>query len=170
MFFLNRTTRSGIASGGVIGGMNQDAKDKVGARFNKQDLVRRIRMISEYRERIHLTNLDAAEYLSQLKGVLPSKSLIYLDPPYFVKGGELYRNHYRYDDHAEIAAIVSELGLPWIVSYDDVREIRDLYRSFRHREYLLNYSAAKIQTGSEIMFFSDWLTPPYGINRYLAVT
>ena len=41
-FFLNRTNRSGIILGGVIGGKNQDGPWKLNARFNKLDLIQRI--------------------------------------------------------------------------------------------------------------------------------
>ena len=47
-FFLNRTNRSGIISGGVIGGQEQDGDWKLDCRFNKPDLIKRIRMISEF--------------------------------------------------------------------------------------------------------------------------
>jgi hypothetical protein len=50
-----------------------------------------------------------------------SDTLLYLDPPYYVKGGGLYQNYYSHQDHAKIAALVSELPFPWLVSYDAAR-------------------------------------------------
>jgi len=51
-FFLNRTNRSGvIKSGGVIGGLEQLGKYKIDCRFNKADLIRRIKRVSKYRSR-----------------------------------------------------------------------------------------------------------------------
>jgi DNA adenine methylase len=41
-FFLNRTNRSGIILGGVIGGKNQGGTWKLNARFNKPELIDRI--------------------------------------------------------------------------------------------------------------------------------
>src|SRR3990172_7653796 len=49
--FLNRTNRSGIIAGGVIGGKQQTGKWPIGARFHKEELLRRIRMVSRYRNR-----------------------------------------------------------------------------------------------------------------------
>ena len=40
-FFLNRTNRSGIIGGGVIGGKGQGGDWKLDARFTKADLIRR---------------------------------------------------------------------------------------------------------------------------------
>jgi DNA adenine methylase len=56
-FFLNRTNRSGIIKeGGVIGGLEQTGKYKIGCRFNREDLSRRINRIKNIEiECIYLT-------------------------------------------------------------------------------------------------------------------
>lgn len=160
-FFLNRCNRSGIIGGGVIGGKEQTGKWKLDARYNREALVRRIQQIARFKDRITLTNLDAVEFLKTWKRKAPSKSLVYLDPPYFVKGRRLYDSFYSYDDHVGIAKQVSQLkGVNWLVSYDDVPEIRNLYSSFRSIRYSLSYSAMDRYKGSEVMFFSDGLNIP----------
>src|SRR5262249_24937016 len=50
--FLNRTNRSGILSGGVIGGLDQSGDWGLDARFNRADLIQRIQRIGRYRNRI----------------------------------------------------------------------------------------------------------------------
>ena len=87
------------------------------------------------------------------------KCLLYLDPPYFNKGNQLYTNHYKYQDHAKIAKCVNRLKGKWIVSYDNTPEIIDLYKfveSNNIREFNIAYSAAegKNKKGKEIMFFA----------------
>ena len=155
-FFLNRTTRSGILEGGVIGGKNQDGFWKLDARFNKQDLTSRIQKIARYSDCIHLYNLDAAEFIRKILPRLPKKTLVYLDPPYYAKGKDLYENHYEPQDHAAIATIVStQIKHKWIVSYDNVPAIEELYRGHRRITYNLSYSAAFRYSGAEIMIFSD---------------
>ena len=43
-FFLNRTNRSGIiGTGGIIGGLGQKGEYKIDCRFNREELIRRIR-------------------------------------------------------------------------------------------------------------------------------
>lgn len=42
--FLNRTNRSGIWRGGVIGGLNQDGAYKLDCRFNRRDLAKQSTM------------------------------------------------------------------------------------------------------------------------------
>jgi len=49
MLFLNRTNRSGMIRGGMIGGYEQAGKWKIDARFYKKTLIKRI----EQRERVY---------------------------------------------------------------------------------------------------------------------
>lgn len=139
-FFLNRTNRSGILAGGVIGGKSQNGVWKLGARYNKADLIERIRAIGKISKRISVYGLDALDLLDIVEPQLPKKSLIYLDPPYFQKGAQLYRNFYGPDDHAAIAQRVAQIKVPVIVTYDKAKEISDLYRSFDQVEFSLRYS------------------------------
>jgi DNA adenine methylase len=164
-FFLNRANRSGIIKAGVIGGNDQSGEWKIDARFNKVELIKRIERIADYRDRIDLYNLDAGKLLVRLENRLPQNTLYYFDPPYYVKGKDLYVNHYKHDDHAIIAQKISELqNQKWIVSYDSTPEIKKLYKGYRKREYLLNYSAASATKGNEIMIFSEGLHIPRGAN------
>jgi DNA adenine methylase len=162
--YLNRTNRSGIInSAGIIGGAAQKGEWRLDARFYRDTLIHRIRTIAAYRDRITLSNLDAGIFLKRLIPQLPAKTLVYLDPPYYVKGKRrLYANHYEHSDHAYIAALLANCKLPWIVSYDNAAQVRRLYRGYRHLKYRLQYSAQKRYEGSEVMFFSDNLTlPPF---------
>jgi DNA adenine methylase len=160
-FFLNRTNRSGIIWGGVIGGKKQDGPWKIDARFTKADLIARIEKIALYRSRIRLYNQDAAEFITNALPTIPQKSLIYLDPPYYVKGEGLYDNHYQHADHVEIAKLVTaKIKQPWIVSYDHAKEIKALYRRCPSITYGISYSAQDRYKGAELMFFSDKLVVP----------
>lgn len=158
-FFLNRTNRSGIMNGGMIGGKEQRGEWKIDARFNKNDLLARIERLGDHRSRIRLSNLDALKFLSQLKRS-KQKKLIYLDPPYFKKGPDLYLNAYKADDHAKVRDAVGRIEFPWIVSYDDAPEIKALYSGVKSRKFELLHNARSSRVGSEILFFSDSLRVP----------
>lgn len=159
-FFLNRVNRSGIILGGVIGGKAQTGDWRLDARYNKRDLIDRVRRIGEMRDRISLYNLDAAALIRDVLPTLPSKLLCYLDPPYYVKGKGLYEDHYEHQDHALIAEAVSQVKQPWIVSYDNVPAIRSLYAKYSMRTFGLRYSAQARYEGSEVMFFAPGLKIP----------
>lgn len=160
-FYLNRTNHSGIINGGVIGGMEQNGRWKIDARFNKQDLIGRIRRIARYKSRIKLYNLDACNLLKKISSSMPARTLFYLDPPYYFKGHELYVNHYKDKDHSVVAKTITGLKKHrWIVSYDYAPEILKLYSGLRQIKYSINYSAANRTKGNEIMIFSDNLFVP----------
>lgn len=159
-FFLNRTNRSGIIDGGIIGGKNQTGEWKLDARFNKVDLVQRIQKVARHAGRITLTQRDAAEYLRTVVPNLPHGTFLYLDPPYYVKGQGLYQNSYVPADHAGIAAEIANLDHPWLVSYDAAPQIMELYAGHPVLTYGLCYSAGDRYRGSEAMFFSPGLTWP----------
>ena len=161
-FFLNRTNRSGIINGGIIGGKLQGGKWKIDARFTRESLIERIERIANKNRFIHLTNLDALEFIMTKAPLLPKKTLIYFDPPYYVKGKGLYDNYYNHDDHLEVANAIKRIKkYPWIISYDDVKEISAIYQELRSVRYKLSYTAADRYKGTELMFFSkDLILPP----------
>lgn len=164
-FFLNRTNRSGIIDGGVIGGLDQSGAWKLDARFTKVELIRRIQKIGRHRSRISLTQLDAAAFLRDRMSHLPEESLVYLDPPYYVKGEGLYQNFYTHEDHVQIARLVRGLTQPWVVSYDAAPEVLRLYGAgFASTRYSLSYSANARYSGREVMFFSPDLEHPEAIS------
>ena len=88
------------------------------------------------------------------------ESVIYLDPPYYVKGEGLYENFYRHEHHVAIARRVGQLRVPWVVSYDAAPEILHLYKRRKSLRYSLSYSAGDRHRGAEVMFFSRSLVAP----------
>lgn len=161
-FFMNRTNRSGIIKAGVIGGYAQTGNYKMDARYRKDKLMKRIRRIASYADRIELHNEDAVDFIQKIANQNIDKTILYLDPPYYKKGQGLYMNYYKDSDHRDIKSLVSRLGqMKWVVSYDNSEFIKSLYQEFRHQEFRLNYSANNNGTGTEVIFFSDncLLTP-----------
>lgn len=160
-FFLNRTNRSGILKAGVIGGKSQTGNWKIDARFNKTALIKRIQLVANYGGRIVVHNDDTVKLLQKLPDVLLNDSLIYLDPPYYVKGQGLYRNFYNHDDHVLVKdTIIGSKAKNWLVSYDNALEIREIYSDFRMMEYSLQYTAQQKKVGEEVMIFADNLKIP----------
>ena len=156
--FLNRTNISGIINGGVIGGKNQNGKYKMDCRFNKYEIIRRIKLIASYKKFIHISNKDAIQLIKEIKSKNDLKNtIIYFDPPYFLKGPSLYMNAYKKEDHIKVAKMIRSLkGVHWIVSYDDVDEINKIYRWVKNKlRFNLTYTACKIKKGKEVLFLSD---------------
>lgn len=160
--FMNRTNRSGILKAGVIGGKNQEGNYKLDARFKKDVVAARILAIAKRADDISVYCEDSLGLLNRCTEFLPKKSLIYLDPPYYVKGKGLYRNYYEHDDHVAIAKTIQKKKFKrdWIVSYDSTEEIRAMYQLSKSLSYGLNYTAQRRYVGNEVMFFSQSLVIP----------
>ncbi|SMG40624.1 DNA adenine methylase [Dethiosulfovibrio salsuginis] len=162
-FFLNRTNRSGIIKGGVIGGKNQEGEWKLDARFKKDELVRRIQNIAAKRDKIKVTRMDAVKLIEQLPQ--DSRNFLYLDPPYYKKGQGLYDNFYGPDDHKTVSQALERITIPWAISYDNTPEIRVLYKDYKSLTYSLSYTAQEKADGSEFLAVSEGLSFPQKANE-----
>jgi DNA adenine methylase len=161
-FFLNRTNVSGVIKGGVIGGQNQKGKYKINARFNKEDLIRRIRKIAELKNRITVSNLDGLAFISTLDKKR-DEIFIYLDPPYYQKGSDLYMNFYNTKDHEKLSRHVHKMKKKWMVSYDNHEFILNLYATQKRIIYKLSQSASN-RIGDEVLIFSEKVEYKESIN------
>lgn len=160
-FFMSRTNRSGILNGGVIGGLKQEGAWKIDCRFNKEELISRIRRIGFFRSRISVCNIDALKFFSDYIPDIPKNSLLYIDPPYYEKGAYLYENHYEHNDHALLSGAIFKLsGQKWIVSYDNSDQISKLYKGFDQQTFSIDYTARAYAKGTELMIFSPDLLRP----------
>ncbi|MDU5011033.1 MAG: DNA adenine methylase [Clostridium botulinum] len=156
--FLNRTNRSGIIKAGVIGGLEQAGNYKLDCRFNKQQIIDKIRLIATYADKIQIYNLDTGKLIDDIIINLKKKSFIFFDPPYYKKGASLYTNFYKHEDHLALANKIKNIKYhSWIVTYDNVKEIRDMYKDKRMETYHLNYYAQKKYKGNEVIFYSNTL-------------
>jgi DNA adenine methylase len=166
-FFMNRTNRSGIINGGAIGGTNQTGDYLIDCRFNKIDLIDRIRVIASRKKDIRLYKKDAVKLIEQIQSESKDNNVIfYFDPPYYLKASSLYLNHYKAEDHKAVSESIKKIkNIRWVVSYDNVPEIKSLYSECQKKEFSFKHTAYKIRTGNEILFFSKSIQQP-DINDY----
>jgi len=152
-FYLNRTNVSGIIKGGVIGGLSQSGKYKMDARFNRIELINRVKKISQSRESIDLYYWDAKDFIFD---VLPKyeNTFIYFDPPYVKKGPSLYKNAFAMEDHISLFDAIVVCDKKWIVTYDYCDFIKDLYKNFDTDTLSIHYSTGQVKNGNEIIIYS----------------
>ena len=152
-FYLNRTNVSGVIKGGIIGGLEQRGKYKIDVRFNKADLLMRVRKIEKFKHRIFLSNLDGLSFIKKMDRKR-EEVFIYLDPPYYQKGADLYMNFYKEQDHRKLSNKVRKTNNKWMVSYDNHDFILNLYADKKKVTYKLSQSTSN-RIGDEIIIFSD---------------
>lgn len=158
--FLNRTNRSGILRAGMIGGRDQAGLWKIDARFDRVNIAARVSSLREFSSRISVHCLDAMEFVDFASRRRWRRKLIYLDPPYFEKGDDLYLNRYTLADHSALAASVRALTFDWVLTYDDVPAVGALYKGLSRRKFELGYSADSRRDGRELMLRSPRLKLP----------
>lgn len=160
-FYMNRTNRSGIIKGGVIGGADQSGSWKMDARFNREELIRRIRSIAARKLDIKLYNKDINSFITRYIPLYEENALVYFDPPYFEKGKQLYMNYFQFEDHVRIERVIRDhVKCDWIITYDDAPEIKEIYRGYSMCLYDLNYSVSTKCKASELMIFKDGIEAP----------
>lgn len=152
MFYLNRTNRSGVLHAGVIGGQKQTGNYRIDARFNREELAKRIEAIGARAADITVTSIDGADFISTK---LDEGAFVYADPPYYEKGGSLYLNAFDDAAHEALARILTRRpDAVWLLTYDDCAAIRKLYRGRDQGTFELPYSAHRSELAQELMVMS----------------
>jgi DNA adenine methylase len=161
-FYLNRTNRSGIITAGVMGGIDQTGNYLMDCRFNKIDLIARIKKIAKEKKRIRLYRKDAVKLIDKIQLEAENENVVfYFDPPYYLKADSLYMNHYVDKNHKKVSEKIKSIqNIKWIVSYDNVPEIRELYSDCAKKAFEFKHTAYEIRDGKEILFFSDNIQRP----------
>jgi DNA adenine methylase len=118
----------GTKSGGPLGGREQKSKYKIDCRWSPDYICAKIDYLHDFFARFEIhgdgcTSLDFSVLLKKDAG-----AVIYLDPPYYVKGGDLYQHSFLDQDHQRLAQSLMNSQSAWLLSYDSCDEIRELYR------------------------------------------
>lgn len=162
--FLNRTSFSGILaeSAGPIGGQNQSSDYKIDCRFNKEDLITRIRQASGLRDRVQFVN--HGNWRSTVRKAIALKYkrkevFFYFDPPFYAKADRLYRYFFDDNDHAELCKFLGALKYSWLLSYDDAHQIVKMYSSngngTKHVDHLYSIASAGTRQKAKELFITN---------------
>lgn len=149
--FFNRTNFSGVLHSGPIGGKNQSSDYKLDCRFNKKDIISRIRQISSLRDGVSVKFGDALEFLQKANIQNNEKRFFYVDPPYFKQGRKLYRYYYKVIDHKRLYDILSVATFPWLLSYDKHEFIELLYDGFPQVHQSFRYMSRTPKNENELV-------------------
>ena len=137
----------GVMSNAPVGGWSQ-RNSNVGSRWLPETLCKRIDLISPHLARARVTNTDFSGMLCD-----DGRAAVYLDPPYYGAGPELYQHSFAPADHLRLRNLLRHTSHDWVLSYDDCPQIRDLY-SFAHIEELeVTYSVSKARRTRELLIY-----------------
>ncbi len=155
-FILNRITFSGLAESG---GYSEQAFH---SRFTDSS-IDRLRDASGILQETIITQKDYEEVIN----VQGDNVLIFLDPPYlsktksklYGKNGELHENF----DHERFAKVMKNCKHKWLITYDDIPEVRKFFQFAYIYEWELqygmnNYKQGKAAKGKEL-FISNYRIP-----------
>ncbi|MCA8382548.1 MULTISPECIES: DNA adenine methylase [Burkholderia cepacia complex] len=149
--FYNRTNFSGILGAGPIGGEAQASRYKIDCRFNKEKIIRQIRSVARFADRVRIYCDDAISFMrTNAEEIATGFSFVYVDPPYYQQGPKLYRHHYTDADHIALAQFLQTQGYPWLLSYDDHPRIRELYAANTVQPIYLDYNVKSSRTAREL--------------------
>jgi DNA adenine methylase len=157
---LHRLSVSGFGrmSGGPLGGRSQRGQCTIGSRWNPAAIQHAIFNAQEtFRqfEHVRISNLHVRDVIRQLGG----NCFAYLDPPYFVKGSQLYAYSMSDAEHLELAALLRETAADWLLSYDDCPQAREFYSWASIREVEIRYSNA-VTSGRRALSRELVIVPP----------
>lgn len=104
--------------------------------------------------------MDARRYIAQSLTKLPKLALVNIDPPYYKKGPGLYTSFYKHDDHVALSKTIRAMSHQWMLTYDDVPQIAEMYAGLpQYRKDLIYYAQVK-RSAAELMVLSPELLPP----------
>ena len=122
-YFLNRTTFSGLAESGPIGGKHQRSQYKVDERWlaekSVKDIIEAHRLL---RGRLTLSCLSGTQYVSG-----NSNGPLFIDPPYFGRGDRLYPEKMTFAEHLRLSRLLRK-ARSWVLTLDDNPAVRQLYQ------------------------------------------
>lgn len=166
--FFNRTNFSGILKAGPLGGYTQTSKYPIDCRFKKDKIISRINKIAALRDRVTVEFGDA---IFLLRGKLRRQidiehPFLYIDPPYYAKGKQLYRYWFSPEQHGQLANYLHQVNTDWLVSYDNHKAIESLYSGPNHaktihfRPISFDYTVYKSRSNAKELLISNLQLPP----------
>ncbi|MCV0378978.1 DNA adenine methylase [Nitratireductor sp.] len=126
-----------LAFGGKIVGRSFGVDVSGGARFNLTRLAPLLEDVHERLSGVVIENLDWREFIQRYDR---RETLFYLDPPYFGNEKDYGKSAFQRSDFTEMAERLSRIDGRFVLSLNDVPEVRSLFSDFRITSVPLTYT------------------------------
>src|SRR5205823_6080012 len=124
--------------GGLIVRRNFAASVQDGSNYNPESLPELLR---KTHERLRNVQLECLPYQDILRKYDRPFAFFYLDPPYFNK--PFYKFNFEEKDYAELAERLATLKGKFLLSLNDVPEIRQIFGEFNIKTLPMTYSSQR---------------------------
>jgi DNA adenine methylase len=145
----------GVKAGGPIGGSKQASKYDVGCRWSPESMSKKIvkchDLLIANKATIHSSDFETC--LNTANALLIYNPMVYLDPPYYVKGSDLYEHGFDQKDHERLCNRLKDAHYHWLLSYDDCPEIREMYSWAEIEEINVNYTIKTVRNKNELLIY-----------------
>ncbi len=138
--YLQRTTFGGKGAARTFG-----VSPGVSARF---DVTKLGPMLEELHERLAGVVVECLPWAEFIRRYDKPGTLFYLDPPYWGGERDYGAGMFRREDYAELAAVLRRLQGRFIMSINDVPEIRRAFAGFSMRPVNVTYTVARTTRGA----------------------
>jgi len=133
-FFLQRNAYAGAVRNRGFGYSVTE-----GSRFNPEHIPTLIENTHKRLARVQIEHLPWQELLKKYDR---ESTLAFLDPPYF--GKQLYNHNFSRSDFIELEKRLRELKGKFVLTLNDLAEVREIFRRFHFREFDLAYTAQRV--------------------------
>lgn len=145
----------GVKAGGPIGGAAQESEYDVACRWSPDSMIKKIKkfskLLNDRNARIY--PVDFRHAMNSATQELIRNPFVYLDPPYYEKGNDLYVHGFTENDHKRLADQLKIAKYKWLLSYDDCPEVRELYSWATIEEINVNYTIRTARAKSELLIY-----------------
>ena len=121
----------GTRAGGPIGGISQTSNYKIDCRWSPKSICKKIRSISSLLNKVEVADgMCHSDDFSYFLQNYENYHFLYLDPPYFKKGPELYEYSFTDHDHFRLCLELKTCKANWVLSYDCDPTIIEMYKDW----------------------------------------
>lgn len=128
-----------LAFGGKVAGQNFGVDPRSPAGFN---LTRLAPLLEDVHERLAGVVIENLDWLAFIDRYDRPETLFYLDPPYWGSEGDYGRELFGQEQFAVMAERLARIEGRFILSINDVAEVRELFSGFQMNEVSLTYSVS----------------------------